>query len=169
MPVNNCVANGAPELNRLIQNEITYVQRLGSALRPNDGWGGDFAQHFGVPPANFAEATDSYFIGIEVPGIELKDVIVQIMGQHLLLTAFRKPVWTFGATPCGFQLAEGCFGAMQRSFLLPPDANTTGIQGQCGQGLLLIVIPRNPSLAHRSSALQFTNITINAGFPTASH
>lgn len=160
VPITNVAPDVASELNRLYYSEFAYIrpmeiERLMSGVSPST------VTH-AVPPANFAETADAYLVAVELPGIDIKDMTLQIIGQQMELTAFRKPIWTAGPNPTGFTVTEGRFGTMRRVITLPADANVAGIQAQCGQGLLTITVPKASNAASRHSGAAVANITINS-------
>ncbi|MBM3267102.1 MAG: Hsp20/alpha crystallin family protein [Candidatus Sericytochromatia bacterium] len=112
--------------------------------------------------ANFAETPEAYLIAVELPGIEVKDISLQVVGQQLAITAFRKPIWTSGAVTAGFTMTEGRFGTLRRSISLPPDANATGVAAQHGNGLLTITIPKTGNGAAHAPGVPVANVAIQA-------
>ncbi len=151
----------AGELNRLFYNDLAFARTLdldrAHLQAPHSG-----AVAHVLPPANFAETADAYLVAVEVPGIDLKDMTLQIVGHQLALTAFRKPIWTFGTTTTGFTVTEGRFGTLRRTIGLPADVNVAGIQAQYGHGLLTITIPKTSNAASPLAGTTVANVTINA-------
>lgn len=161
IPITNVTPDVASELNRLYYSEFTYVRPLEVDHRLLSGVSPSTVAH-ALPPANFAESAEAYLVAVELPGIDIKDMTLQIVGNQMDLTAFRKPIWTTGPNPTGFTVTEGRFGTMRRTIALPADANVAGIQAHCGQGLLAITIPKVSNSASRQAGTTVANITINS-------
>lgn len=161
VPITNVTPDVASELNRLYYNEFSYIRPLEVDLRLMSAVTPSTVAH-ALPPANFAETTEAYLVAVELPGIDIKDMTLQIVGQQMELTAFRKPIWTSGPDTTGFTVTEGRFGTMRRTIALPADSNVAGIQALCGHGLLAITIPKVSSAASRQAGPTVANITINA-------
>ncbi len=160
VPITNVTPDVASDLNRLYYSEFSYNrpqdvdQRLLSAVSPS-------TLAHALPPVNFAESAEAYLVAVELPGIDIKDMTIQIVGRQMELTAFRKPIWTHGSNTTGFTVTEGRFGTLRRAIPLPADANVGGIQALCGQGLLTITIPKVSGGASTTAGPTLSNITIS--------
>ena len=161
VPIHNVSPDVAGDLNRVYYNELSFAHPIDLENRLMPATLAASMTH-ALPPANFAETDDTYLVAVEVPGIDIKDMTLQIVGHQLFLTAFRKPIWTFGPNTTGFTVTEGRFGTLRRTIPLPADANVGSIQAHCGQGLLTIVVPKTSNAASRLPGVTVANVTINA-------
>jgi HSP20 family protein len=95
-----------------------------------------------VPPLNLAESEKSWTVTVELPGVEEKDIHVQLMGNQLIIKGERK--WEEEKKTKEFHRVESQFGAFERVVSLPtslrldPDA----VKATCNRGMLEIVIPK---------------------------
>ena len=94
---------------------------------------------FNSMDANIRESVKTYEMEIAVPGMTRKDLqiivrngVLQVKGER---DQTQRPGW-------GRNHIEFSSRAYQRSFILPPDANTRRIKARCRNGLLQVVIPK---------------------------
>lgn len=161
VPLGGYTADPTSQLNRLYYNELSYAGQIepGMPIAPNSASSG---LPYATPAANFAETPDAYCVIVELPGVELKDVTLQLQGHQLVLTAFRKPIFSQGPATYGYVAAEGRFGSLRRSFVLPATANRSAIQAQFGHGLLTIYLPKVAPQPGTSQAPAVSEVAINA-------
>lgn len=94
-----------------------------------------------VAPASEASAKDEgYTISVELPGVEEKDIDLQVHDGVLTLKGEKKTsreekgeTWFF---------SERQFGAFSRSFRLPPDADQGKVEAQLKDGVLTISVAK---------------------------
>ncbi|HEY9856526.1 MAG TPA: Hsp20/alpha crystallin family protein, partial [Stenomitos sp.] len=118
---------------------------------------------FMVPAVNSAETPDAYLLVVELPGVDLKDVNLQIHGSSLVLNAFRRPTWSNGTITVNYHFAEGRFGTLRRMLPLPTGVLPGQIQANFVNGLLTIVLPKT---VNGANALPQASIVINSNVPT---
>ena len=66
------------QLNRLFDDALT-----------NDNWG-DFSNLSKVPAAELTETDDALHLKLEVPGMEAKDIDIQVMADRVAIAGERK-------------------------------------------------------------------------------
>lgn len=115
------------------------------------------------PPVDCAETPDAYLVVVELPGVDLKDVTLQIHGGTLVLNGFRRPTWSNGTVTVNYHQAEGRFGALRRVLPLPSGVIPSQIQANFVNGLLSIILPKN---APGSNQVPQASIVINSAVPT---
>lgn len=128
--------------------------------------GSTFAPEAGyqqMPVCNFAETQDACLFVIELPGVDLKDITLQIHGANLVLTAFRRPTWSNGTVTVNYHLAEGRFGTLRRVLALPAGVLPGQIQANFINGMLTILLPRTGG---GTSQMPQASIVINSAVPT---
>lgn len=110
-----------------------HMDRLWREACPEDGcaW---------TPPADVLETPSAYVLRVELPGLSLPAVSVEVRGRELVISGRRDD----GREEPGvvFHLLERAQGAFVRRFALPPDADDQAITASLKHGLLCVTIPR---------------------------
>ncbi|HLQ38439.1 MAG TPA: Hsp20/alpha crystallin family protein [Planctomycetota bacterium] len=100
----------------------------------------EFAPTEFSPRTNIVETDQAYVLAFEVPGLEEKDIRVDLRENQLLITGERKDDReTEGKT---WHRVEHRYGTMTRTIALPPDAKTDGIEAVCKRGILTVTVPK---------------------------
>jgi HSP20 family protein len=105
-----------------------------------------------VPPVNIAESEKSWTVSVELPGLDEKDIQVQILGNHMQISAERK--WEAEKKGKEFHRVESQYGAFQRTIRLPENVrlDPDSITASYKQGMLEISVPKvEPTPAARIS------------------
>lgn len=110
---------------------------------------GDALQDFyGTPEqaqalrTNIAEHDHGYELSFELPGLEEKDIDVQMHDHTLTVSAERRD--DRQAEGKRWHRVEHRYGQMSRSIVLPKDAANSGIEAVYKQGVLTITVPKAP-------------------------
>ncbi len=115
------------------------------------------------PQVNCAETPDAHLLVVELPGVDVRDISLQVAGNQLILTAFRKPIWNNGTVTVGYYSTEGRFGTLRRVFHLPAGYPASQIQANFVNGQITIVLPK--AAAPMGAAAPAANVAINASIP----
>jgi HSP20 family protein len=94
------------------------------------------------PTADIVEDTDSYQFSFEMPGLKKDSVDVRVDDGHLIVEAER----TRSELPKEAQvhLSERTYGPIRRTFKMPEDALTDGINASYRDGILDVRVPKKP-------------------------
>lgn len=94
------------------------------------------------PPLNVSEDRNGYDVTIEMPGLEEKDIQVEVYGRQLVVTAER--TWKHEDEQKQYHRVESHYGSMQRSVALPDDAQLDLgiIDARYAKGVLSIRVPK---------------------------
>ena len=94
------------------------------------------------PPVDIAETEKGWTYSFALPGLEEKDIQVQLMGQQLVVSGERK--WEEEKKGKEFHRVESQYGAFQRSITLPENARTDpdAIAATYKRGMLEITLPK---------------------------
>ena len=128
------------EMDRIFENA---VRGFGiSNLRPDFSWplttSGLLKPHVDIG------ATDKeYAITIEVPGVDKKDVKVEISNDTLIIRGEKKQEKE--EKNQDFYRVERSYGSFQRILDLPDDADQSGIAATFKKGILTVKMPRKSS------------------------
>lgn len=115
-----------------------FSQLFGDAL-PEFYGGNDTA---GAPRTNISESDTSYQLSFELPGIDEKDIHVDMQDHTLTVTAERKDERETSGRR--WHRVEHRYGQFARTISLPQDASSTGIEAVYQKGLLLVTVPKKP-------------------------
>lgn len=86
--------------------------------------------------ANIREEQDAYRIEVAVPGMTRHDITIRVDGRVMWVSAQRQKEST------SWRNKEFTTKHLQRSFVLPVDADTNGIKAKCRNGLLTIRVAK---------------------------
>lgn len=92
------------------------------------------------PCTNIAEDANKYTIEVEIPGVDKKDVTLNVKDNVLTLTAEKRI--SKEDKDKNFHKIERSYGTLQRSFTLPNDCNPGDITADFKKGVLCVSIPR---------------------------
>ncbi|UWW96761.1 MAG: Hsp20/alpha crystallin family protein [Candidatus Cardinium sp.] len=93
-----------------------------------------------VPSIDVSETNTGYQIDAELPGIELKDIDVQVDGN--LLTIKGKKEENIENKEKNYFMQERHIGSFQRSISLPNNAAIEQINAKLKDGILQLTIPK---------------------------
>ena len=93
-----------------------------------------------APRSDASAKAECYEINMELPGVKLGDIEVSVH-EHTLLIRGEKHTEREEKEQSYF-FSEREYGAFQRSFRLPPDANTDAIEASFNDGVLNLQIPK---------------------------
>lgn len=99
-----------------------------------------------------AEDDKGYTITAELPGLDEKDIDVSISGDMLTLKGEKRAEKE--EKNKNHYVCERSYGAFQRSFALPTDAETDKIDAKFTKGILTITLPKNPKAQPASKKIQ---------------
>jgi HSP20 family protein len=89
-----------------------------------------------------AEDDKAYTITAELPGIDEKDIDVDIAEDVLTLKGEKRAEKE--EKNKNHYVRERSYGAFERSFALPADVDTDKIDAKFAKGVLTVVLPKNP-------------------------
>jgi HSP20 family protein len=118
--------------------QTLFRQLFGEAMP--DFFGG--TSETGAPRADIAETETAYELAFELPGLEEKDIHVQVHDHVLTLTAERHDQREQKGKR--WHRTEHRFGQFRRTIALPNDAASTGIEAVYRQGVLTVTVPKAP-------------------------
>ena len=94
------------------------------------------------PRVDFAETADAYRISAEMPGLEEDELELAVADGVLALKGERKT--EAERKDERYHVRERSYGSFQRSFRLPPTADTGKISARFENGVLTVVVPKLP-------------------------
>jgi HSP20 family protein len=93
---------------------------------------------FQFPVAEFTETPENFLLKAEVPGLNAKDVQIEISGDVLTMTGEKKEETRHEKANVHF--TERRFGKWQRSFRLPAAADGARVEARMTNGVLEVTI-----------------------------
>jgi HSP20 family protein len=92
------------------------------------------------PRADVTEDKDTYRFYLEMPGLAVDSIDVQIEGDSLMVAAERRrPEWPQGTQ---VHVAERGYSPMKRAFTLPLNARRDGIRATYTDGVLELIVEK---------------------------
>jgi HSP20 family protein len=102
--------------------------------RPVAGWNS-------APAVDIAEKDGAYEITAELPGIDEKNLEVQLSNDVLVIKGEKQEEKE--EKQKDYHLSERRFGSFQRSFRLPEDVEAEKIEAQFKNGVLTVTLPKS--------------------------
>jgi HSP20 family protein len=96
----------------------------------------------GAPRTNIGETETTYELSFELPGLEEKDIHVQLQDHTLTVTAERKD--QRDKTGKRWHRVEQRYGRFARTIALPHDTASTGVEAVYQRGVLTVTVPKAP-------------------------
>ena len=94
------------------------------------------------PRTNIAETDTSYVLSFELPGIDEKDIQVQVHDRQLTVTAERREDGKTDSKT--WHRVEQHYGTLTRSVLLPEPTRPEAVEATYRQGILTVTLPKRP-------------------------
>jgi len=94
------------------------------------------------PSVDIAATDKEYTITAELPGVEEKDIKVELNGDTLLIRGQKEHKKEEKKND--YYCVERSYGSFQRQLSLPEDADAESIQAAYKQGVLTLHVPRKP-------------------------
>lgn len=102
-----------------------------------------------APVVDVDQQDDRYEITMELPGVTLNDVNVEMSDDMLVISGSKERKTTTGSGDR--RQAERIYGSFRRAFRLPDDAVEDNIGARFADGVLTVSIPRSAEQARLSS------------------
>jgi HSP20 family protein len=116
------------QLNRLFDDVMT----------PN--LGGEFGNMDRIPAAELTETEDAVHLKLEIPGMEAKDLDVQVMVDRVSVSGERKSETK--TEDKGVTRSEFRYGKFQRVIPLPTRIQNTNVTADYKDGILNLTLPK---------------------------
>ena len=97
------------------------------------------AQGAWSPPVDLAETDENLIVRAEVPGVEAREIDINLAGQVLTIKGERRRAKEEGET---VHFCETDFGRFNRRVELPLEVDPAGVKAEFRNGLLRIVLPK---------------------------
>ena len=94
------------------------------------------------PPVNVSESEQHYTVAVELPGMDAKDINIEVMGNQLTISGERK--WEEEKKGKEYHRVESQYGSFSRSLALPENLQLAreSIEATFQKGVLEVKIPK---------------------------
>lgn len=103
------------------------------------------------PSVDVSASDDRYFITVEVPGVDEKDIKLELVGDTLTIKGSKRQ--ESSDNDKDYFRVERAYGAFQRVLSLPEDADRDQIEAQFHNGILTITMPRKAEAKSRGKLI----------------
>ena len=122
-------------------------------------WRGDIGEGFEspswAPAVDTLETPDALVLRADVPGIDPKDVDIEVNNNILTLRGERK--FESDVKEDNFHRVERSYGSFVRSFTLPQTVDPDKVEASYGKGVLEITLPKRPEAKPRQIKVAVSN------------
>lgn len=94
-----------------------------------------------VPPVDIYETGDAFVVSAELPGIDRKDVRVEVVGSELTIRGER--LFDTVCEPQSYYCLEGMRGRFCRKFTLPEEVRAEEMTVELRNGILKVTLPKS--------------------------
>lgn len=136
------------ELNRLFDS---FFRDAGLSSR----WEGDWETAGGfVPRVNVSETDTDVKVVAELPGMDEKDVSVEVLDQALAIRGERKEAEE--DKRANWYRVEHRYGSFERLVPLPADVDAARAKAAFKQGILTVALPKRPETESKTKRIPIT-------------
>lgn len=111
------------------------------------GWGrhnGESAAAMSIPNIDVIDKKDELKLSAELPGMDEKDIDVQVSDGMLTLSGEKKHETEEGDKDGDYYMSERSFGSFKRTVRLPDGIDQDKIDAHFKNGLLTVHLPKKP-------------------------
>ena len=108
------------------------------------------------PSLNVSGSDKGYLVSVELPGVEEKNIKVEIMGRSLIISGEKKHHEEQKKQEAGYYYAERSFGQFKRVLEVPCDSLFADITAEYKDGVLNINIPRNQQPDEKTKKIEIS-------------
>ena len=140
------IAAGMPDYWRSFRTEMDRLfDRFtsGFGLAPLQALRTEFTMP--SPAVDITEDDAAIRLTAELPGMTEKDIQVSLSGNTLTIKGEKRQ--EHEEKDKGYHLSERCYGAFQRSFLLPEGADCDKVDATFGNGVLTVTVQKTAQAA----------------------
>lgn len=96
-----------------------------------------------TPKCNIEEKKDHYVVEVEIPGVDPKDIHIELEGSTMSIKGERKKEEESDGEGNKTYVVEQSYGSFYRSFALPNNINAEEIKAENKNGILFINLPKS--------------------------
>ena len=137
-------------LINLLHQDLDQIAGRRYGAPDNNGRGSSVADW--VPAVDIVEQNDRYVLRADVPGVKAEDIDVHMENGVLTVSGERRLESTDETG--GARRVERVSGKFYRRFNLPETADAEEISARSADGILEVVIPKQPAIQARRIAVE---------------
>jgi HSP20 family protein len=107
-----------------------------------------------APRIDVKETETGLEVSAELPGVDEKDVEVELQDDVLTIRGEKKVEKEEGDKEQGYHLMERSYGSFARSIALPFEADSEKVSADFSKGVLKVVIPRPAAAAAKTKKIE---------------
>ena len=133
---------------------MTLQERMNRLFEESLGRKRELEETYGeswIPPVDIYETDDDLIFTVELPGVDQKDVEIQVKDNNLLIKGERKLEKEVKKE--NYHRMERSYGIFQRSFVLPNYIDPEKIKASFKNGILKVVMPKSAETKPRQIAI----------------
>jgi HSP20 family protein len=124
---------------KLFKNKNTIVPKVSGVIEKFFGGPGREEENSNIP-VNISADSKNFDISLAVPGLDKKDLKVEVQGNNLVIKCEKELTDEINETD--YFRKEYSFSSFQRIFEIPKGADTNNIKAKLKNGILKINMPR---------------------------
>ena len=105
-----------------------------------------------LPPVDMKETDEALIVESELPGLDLKDITVQVEGDLLVVRGERKQEHEEKTRT--FYRQECSFGAFERQVRLPAEVDRDKVDATYARGILKVTLPKKAGARPKTVAVK---------------
>jgi HSP20 family protein len=109
-----------------------------------------------VPPMDIAEKDNMLVLTAELPGLEEKDVDINLEDSVLTISGEKQSEKKEGEQDSDFYLWERRYGSFRRSFTLPRNVDPEKISAEFRNGVLTVRMPKTTEMKPKGKKIAVT-------------
>ena len=140
--------NPFPEITSL-RDQINWL--IDDAGQPRTDGGQANGTRLWAPPVDVAENENELTLRLDLPGVDLQGIDVQLVGETLTIRGERRFERREGE---GYVHLERPYGTFQRSFNLSVPVQPDGVRADYKDGVLTVTLPKQEAVKPRKIQIQ---------------
>ena len=109
-----------------------------------------------MPAVDVKDRKKDVVIKAELPGMDEKDIDVQIAGQVLTISGEKKLEREEGEEDGSYYLSERRYGSFRRSLTIPPGIDPDKVEADFHKGVLTVTLPKLAEAQSESKKIEVT-------------
>ncbi len=146
--VNRSFGDWASDMHALVDS------LLGASAQANGNANSQGVGSFS-PRMDVREVDDKYILAVDLPGVKLDDVNIELEGDHLVIHGSRQ--WVSESEGERHHRVERTFGEFRRNVRLPRDVQRENIAADYTDGVLHVELPKSQPTSARKIEIRGQN------------
>jgi len=117
-------------------------------------WGGNGAKATIVPRVDVKETDKAYEVAVELPGVDQKDVTVELKDDMLIVSGEKKVEKEEKGKDKSWHVVERAYGAFTRAFEVPRDIDGAKVAAHFDKGVLTVTLPKSAEQVAKTKKIE---------------